>query len=582
MSELLDKYRSSRRVNEGRTSPPLRSSLYPRLSPLNRDKYTTDWYANISSSTTGLRDKLVDEKMQHKPSSKYEFYSDSINNNASSLSDRLRSDSFPIARVGTDDRKDAVNESRRHGKNHELERLRKNLEAKYGLHSTKEETERSSRLTGSSRIIGSPIKSFNHSQGRPRSEFGRKYADLPPSKDKYRVTKPSTVSPQGSGFLSRIVNYFTSNDHNEYDDAKDSSNSDLDRLRVKKVSFHDDVGRGDIDEVDEVVSRASERERLLALENYRSLEQEHKRVLLLLEDIELEKDKLKSELNRVHDTYAAKLDEIENDLFNKTVEADKLRIDSERKYNDEFNQLKSAHEVEVSRLRNTHEKELTQLKTIHQEEVAELKNDNSKLQKKIRELDEKAFDTGFELKQVKRELDIQIRKNHEMQVEMSLRDRFRAAKLPSEEVNEYFIRSSRIEQKIDLLQKEGKNPPSKAKQFKKTESNIEENLKTLERMTRTFQFEELDDCEKYYDVAHKFLNDSAARSEEIIQQLETSDLLDPSRVLLEYMTLKRLNELSYKLCSVKELINDCKVLREFKDSDADVNDIYLRVKLEIF
>lgn len=578
MSDLLDKYRSSRRVNDSRTSPTYRSSLYPRLSTLDREKYTSDRYTNVSSTTNGLRDKLASEKPLYEPSvsSKYRLYSDTVKDRESFVPDRLKSDATFALKSKRNDLNDYRSESKRYVKNHELDGLRRNLEAKYGLSSTRESTGLNPR------ILGSPVRSFNFAQRKSNGELGRRFAtSSPPSRDKYRVSKPSTDSSRSSGFLSRIVNYFTSNEHADDNSPQDSSNF-FERLQMKKVSFSDSTGRDDIDEVDEVVTRAREKERLLALENYRSLEQEHKKVLLLLEDVELENKRLKAELSRVHDTYTAKLDEIENDLFKKSVEADKLRTDSERKYTEEIAHLKSIHEAEASRLRKSHEKELAQLRSIHQEEVLHQKNENSKLQKKVRELDEKLFNTGFELKQVGRELELQVRKNHEMQVEMSLRDRFRAAKLPAEEVNKYFIKSSRIEQKIEALQKVVEGTLQRPQQFLKTDTNIEENLKTLEKMIKTFQFGELDDCERYYNVAHKFLTDSASKSEEIIQQLEREDSSNQSRVLSEYLTLKRLNELGYKLCSVKELINDCKVLREFKDSEADINDIYLRVKLEIF
>ncbi|KAG5420809.1 hypothetical protein I9W82_002690 [Candida metapsilosis] len=570
MSDLLDKYRSSRRATENRTSPPPRRSLYPQLSSLDREKYSSDRYTNFSSATSGLRDKLANEKAQYEPvTAKYKSYSDTVNERESLLPDRLKSD-YLNTRLKRSDLDDA-NDFKRYSRNYELDGLRKNLEAKYGLNS-KEENDKHSRL------FSSPIKSLN--ARRPRTELGSRLASHT-SKDKYRISKPTTESPHNSGFLSRIVNYFTSNEHSDDNNLRESP-SFLEKPRAKKVSFSDSIGRDDFDEVDEVVSRAREKERLWALENFRTLEQEHKKVLLLLEDVELENKKLKSELSKVHDAYTAKLDEIENDLFKKSVEADQLRINNERKYAEEINQLKSAQEVEISKLRKSHEKELSHLKSIHEEEVHLQKDENSKLQKKIRELDEKLFDTGFELKSASRDLDFQVRKNHEMQVEMSLRDRFRAAKLPAEEVNKYFIKSSRIEQKIEALRRVVQPPPARPQQFVKTETNIEENINTLEKMTKSFQFTGLEDCEKYYEVAHKFLTDSSNKSEEIISQLEQDSNASQSRILAEYLTLKRLNELGYKLCSVKELINDCKVLEEFKDSDANINDIYVRVKSEIF
>ncbi|KAI5970925.1 hypothetical protein CANMA_000085 [Candida margitis] len=579
MSDLLDKYRASRRANDGRISPPSRSALYPRLSSLDREGYTSDRYTDVSSSTAGLRDKLASERTRYQPSvvSKYDLYSDAVKDRGVSFSDGVKLDSSFATRLGRNDLDDKRTKTKPHGRNYELDGLRKNLEAKYGLASN-EATERSSR------ILGSPLKPLNAAQRRSRNEISRRFADSSPyTRDKYKVTKPATETPHSNGFLSRIVHYFTSNEHNDYDGAKDSSNSDyLDNHRGKRVSFSDDIGRDDFDEVDEVVTRAREKERLLALENFRSLEREHKKVLSLLEDIQLENKKLKSELSRVHDTFTAKLDEIENDLFNKTVEADQLRVNSERKHTEEITQLKAAHEAEVLRLRKSNEKELTQLKSIHEEEVRQLKDENSTLHKRIRELDERLFDTGFELKQAGQELDLQVRKNREIQVEMSLRDRFRAAKLPAEEVNDYFIKSSRIEQKIEKLRKQVESPSPKPQQFLKTDTNIEENLRALEKMTKSFQFSGLGDCERYYEVAHKFLTDASNKSEDTIQQLELDNESNPSRILSEYLTLKKLNELSYRLCSVKELINDCIVLSEFKDSDANINDIYLRVKSEIF
>ncbi|KAI5949809.1 hypothetical protein KGF57_004632 [Candida theae] len=578
MSDLLDKYRSSRRAGadiSARASSPSRSSLYPRLSSLDREKYSSDRYNNTPSTTSRLRYPQSAERAPSESSftSKYKLYSDAVKESESSISDRLKPDSSFTARSKSNGLDEYRSESKRYTRNYELDGLKKNLEAKYGLGSTRDETDRNSRL------FGSPANSR-----RSRNELGGRSSNVShTARDKYRITKPSIESPRSGGFLSRIFTYFTSNEHTDDNDTSHPS-SFFEKPRVKKVSFSDSIKReDDFDEVDDVVTRAREKERTLVLENYRNLEQEHKKVLLLLEEIELENKELKSELSKVHDTYTAKLDEIENDLFDKNVVADQLRINSDRKHTEEINSLKSAQEQEISRLQKSHERELAQLKSVHEEETRLQKDENSKLQKKIRELDEKLFDTGFELKQVKRDLDIQVRKNHEMQVEMSLRDRFRAAKLPADEVNEYFIKSSRIEQKIEALRRVAETPSSsKPQQFTKTETNIEENLKTLEKMTKSFQFTELDDCEKYYESAHRFLSDSSNKAEEIISQLEQDDQSSSSQILTQYLTLKRLNELGYKLSSVKELINDCKVLKEFKDSDVDVNDIYLRVRSELF
>ncbi|KAI5957375.1 hypothetical protein KGF54_000303 [Candida jiufengensis] len=540
MSDLLNKYREPRSNNGVLRSSPARrvSSLYPKLSSLDRDR-SDSLNQDRYRTTSRLRNEEVINDRSYRPSTtsslaqKYNYSSQSRINNPSTF----QSDSF-------------------------ASRIRKyDLDDNIGNSSTEKP----------SRYLGSPIRTLNGSVRRRDPSYNKNIL----STDNYRISKPSQPT-HGNGFLSKLVNFFTANE-DEYDESEGSKYF---IKSPKKVSFDK------FDEVDEVINRGKLREQEEEMENYRTLKRDHDEILSQLQNEKYENTKLYSELQN----YKLKFNEIENELFNKNVEIDQIQI----KHRKEIDKLNQDFDDENNRLKAFYEKNLKTLETtieknnhLHEQQSKTQKQEITSLEKKIQELDEKLFDINFELKQQTKELNAQISKNNSIQVEMSLKERFKSSKLSEEEVNKYFINSSKIEQEIEKInQKIGNhylNESAILSNFQKTESNIERNLKILNDMIQSFNFNQLSSCERYYDQAFEFLNSTSSSLNESIGELKQSNNIDYELLLTEYLSLKRLNELSYRLCNVKELINDCKILKEFTANDnIDIHNIYFKIKNEMF
>ncbi|KAI5961856.1 uncharacterized protein KGF55_003827 [Candida pseudojiufengensis] len=542
MSDLLNKYRESRASNGVLRSSPARrvSSLYPKLSSLDRD--TSDYLDHDHyRRTSRLRSEEHENDRSYRPTT------------TSSIADKYNFTSQPRRRTTstTNPQESFATRKRR-----------------YDLDDTNSKT--TERISG--KYLGSPIRSINNTIRRRDPSYTRSSV----ISDNYRISKPSTPS-HGNGFLSKLVNFFTANGDEE--DQAESSEYFL--KSPKKVSFDK---KFDFDEVDEVINRGKLREKEEELEKYRILQRDHQKLLTQLENENYEKKKLNSELQNLK----IKNDVLENDLFNKNVEIDQLV----NKHRQELERLNNGFELEYKKLQTLYNKNLKELestieKNNHQHEQTSntQRQEITKLENKIHELDEKLFDTNFELKQQTKELNSQISRNNSIQIEMSLKDRFKSSK--EEEINNYYLNSSKIDQEIRKLQnKIGNNNdfPTQSTIFQKTENNIEQNLKILNEMIQHLNFNQLDKCENYYDKAYEFINSNTKELEDIIKSLKQSSNPDLESILIEYLNLKKLNELNYHLSDVKELINDCKILRDFvKDYDLDTVDlaeIYCKIKSE--
>ncbi|KAI3406931.2 hypothetical protein KGF56_000223 [Candida oxycetoniae] len=471
----------------------------------------------------------------------------------------------------------------------------------------------------------SPIKTLNESLRKTRPSNVSLNRILGSSDSlingRYKVSKPtnSKHTNKKNGFISRIFNYLTANDDdddendddddddNEYEYVADVAGEYGEEEKQNKgeakrgfaergVKFRDGKRsyNKEYDEVDEAIALRKETERQSTIAQLREVQKEHRKLSAQLINEQRENKRLVRERERIEEQlslrtnhYEKRINMLENELFEKNVELDKSVSQGEVQRKADINRLEREHEETILSLQKEHQKELHRLDEAHQETVRILQQENTELEEKNRELDEKLFNTNFELQQVKKELATQTQRSNAIQVEVSLRDRLRQARLTESEINHYYAKSSRIEHEIAKLADKVHTTP-KGKDYAKTASHIEETLASLENIVETLDFEELENIETYYNSAQEFLTTSVSECESLIQGLSTNNNNNTNpkknyfRLLNEYYSLKRLNELSFKLLYVKELLQECKILKEFSDTDIDIREIYKRVKVESF
>ncbi|CAK9437567.1 uncharacterized protein LODBEIA_P19450 [Lodderomyces beijingensis] len=630
MSDLLDRFKDSRRSATFRE--PI-SSLYPRISGFDRETATTNVRRGREADTelspvrrNGVR--FADAVPELEPTNWRKKYGEYTRSPKHELETAPRSastrdeTSFAARMRKYEDLGIAGGDGSSNTTNKYTSR-RRNSPSKF-----QSKQSRSSLLDSTTR----PSKEIDSRSRLSLLRRASSLKDSPVSIDRYRISKPphkSSPSDSKNGLLSKIFNFFQGNEDEEEDENEREAEVEGNNLRryTRTVADeaddydYDDFSHStrkartlrlknrydeDLDEVDAAISRSKQLERVETekqqLEKkYRDLQREYKAVADQVEDERQEKTKLALEHKRVTQTYEARIEEykakiiryeeqiteLENELFNKNVQLDKFTSQSERKFKQQVSQIEEEYETKARATKLEHEKEVNELRDFFTKQVEGAKQRNHELEAKLESMDKQLFDTGFELKQFQRDLQHLTEKNSSIQLEISLRERFRQARTSQSDLNHLYAKSSHIENEIAKLEKRnhssGKQQQLSAKDYQKTQTNIDKTVSHLNEMIDNLEFDGLADCEAYCSNVDEFLSNKVLEVENLISNLQLSTHRDNTQVILtEYLHLQRLLELCLKVLNVKQLVSNCKILKEFSNNPAiDVKSIYTQVKAEI-
>ncbi|CAI5756196.1 unnamed protein product [Candida verbasci] len=437
--------------------------------------------------------------------------------------------------------------------------------------------------------LGSPIKNLNGSSSRRdkvKERHSSLYKTLNSSDliDKYRISKNGKSKADNGGILSKLVNYFTHNENEEdFNNLHQSARKALNLNSPKRDRYTSRMGvfNDDNDKVDELINHTKELEHKNTINRIKSLELELRESKKIIIEEREENEKLNNELKDIDASYMKRLKILEQ-------ENESLRT-SEYKYKQDLQELKKHYDDEISNILETHELELNKLEQVHLKQLSKFKNTDSELITKINTLEETIFDLNFESNQLKKENEKLHLKSINLEIELSLKDKLRISMISDNELDLLYKESSKIDFEIDKLEKEKLESSIDkdyfANKYSKTETNIENIKIKLENITKTLNFEEFTECETYIQSATNYISNMKLKCNNNIKSISNTSSSSSSsnvkKLLIEYNTLKRLNQLSLNLLQTKELLKDCKILQEYKDSSVDIIDIYCKIKREI-
>ncbi|RLV91561.1 Beta-glucosidase 2 [Spathaspora sp. JA1] len=554
-------------------------SLYPTLSDINdRDTVSNSIADKYSSTTYPGKDK---SPVLREPTSKLPLRSwDTYNKDRADLwagknatSERF-SDKLDTKKFSTDLNRDTYT-SRIPDDDFKSKYSRNYLEnrsASYGVDKTDQ-----SNYTNPTRYysaakrdstLGSPIKSLNSSLESNKRKNRSLYKVLGSTPLKPRVDHKITKLPRkkhsmdaSPGILSRLYSYFTN--PGEDDDVKMLKNSarnilHIDPVTEKKVAFDDRTDSirsrrqfeidSEKDAVDEAIRRSKERERNLENERLKNLEYER------LKNLEKLNNRLEVELRQ--------------EVLNKE---NVVR---------EYDNLKSKYEQETSQLQEMIESLKTEIITKEKKERKQMEE--------LKNFEHEKYRMELALGEVKKELEIQLQKNKTIPIEVELRVKLKSVRLGNDvQLNPLYIEFAQICKRINDLEQEYRAKYS-------TEPEVQETLitKQIQRVDKKFDVASselknyteslenqaiLEPYENFFGECVRYLDKNRTKIWKFIDSLvetETPDSRNYKEMFANLHCLKSLNNLSRRLVELKELLNDCKILEEFKTSGVDVPKIY--------
>ncbi|EGW33768.1 uncharacterized protein SPAPADRAFT_64997 [Spathaspora passalidarum NRRL Y-27907] len=411
--------------------------------------------------------------------------------------------------------------------------------------------------------LGSPIKSLNSpldSTKRKSKSLYKVLGSTPIRSGDYRITKTPRKKhnvQESPGILSRLYKYFSK--PGESDDVKILKNSarnvlHIDPVAEKKVAFHEPAEsvrtrrQFEFDSEKDVVDEAIRHSKELSIEHqrFKALQQQYNRL----------EEELKHEISNNE----------------KLVE----------QFIKDTDDLKIKYEQEKAQLQETIELLNAEIRT---------KDDKAKeIVQQLEYSEHEKYDLELRLDDLTKELDAQVEKNKIIRTEMELRERLKS-KLENDTIlHGIYKESAQIEEKIHKLIQEypAEELPvsllesNAANKYQRTEENINNALTDLKEFTLSLADTDFEPYDKFYDKVENFLNNAKSKIWNLIDPIaESSGSRNYyEKMLSNLFCLKRLNTLSYKSAQVKNLINDCKILDEYKTSGVDVSAIYQNITQE--